>query len=79
MPKSSLLSPQLRLASTVSTPDLPPPKENREVCPFSFPTHGILRASCGGGSMAGPTQRLVSAGSCPSHEVFQSIVLVIVV
>lgn len=67
-----------RPASTVFTPDLSPPKENLEVCPF-FPTGGLLRASCRGGSVAGLRQGLVSAGPRPSHEVFQSIVLVIVV
>lgn len=55
-----------------------PPKENLDMCPF-FPTGGLLRASCRGGSVAGFRQGLVSAGSCPGHEVFQSIVLVIVV
>lgn len=64
LPKSFPLSPQLRasahrdLASTVSTPDLPPPKENPEVYPFSFPTDGLLRASGRGGSVAGPRQGL---------------------
>lgn len=32
-----------------------------------------------GGAVAGPWQGLVSAGSSPGHEVFQSIVLVVVV
>lgn len=69
-----------RLAGTVPTPNhLPPSKESPEGCPLFFPTGGLLSASCRGGSVAGLKQGLVSAGSRPSHEVFQSIVLIIIV
>lgn len=48
--------PRLRETGKQSLPpDLPPPKENPQECPFS-PTGGLLRASCGAGSVAGPWQ-----------------------
>lgn len=82
MPKSSCIPAQAwahRLTSVTSTSDLLTPKGNLEACPV-FPTTELCRASLGnGGAVAGPWQDQVSAGSSPGHEVFQSIVLVIVV
>lgn len=82
MPKSSYFAPAQAWApraSVTSTSDLLTPKENLEACPV-FPTSELCRASLGnGGAVARPGQGLVSAGFSPGHEVFQSIVLVIVV